>query len=326
MSTKTPKTAPTSTTPKGMIALGRVPLDSIRVVEGWNARSVFDDAKLRELADGMADVGQLQPIVLAAIPEAGEGGGFKWDLVAGERRVRAARMLGWADLDACRLPDDADRARAMRGENVDRVELTHAERARYFQRQLDGKLATADTLAASFRISVQAVRNDANIARKLAPEVWEEWSKYPLASKIALQIYAMPHEKQVEAFKTWKEARDAEDAETAARGGKKRRGKGKEKNGPNENRRPIGEVRATIGEMVDLREQGKRATGKAALDKEVVAFVEGAEWALAFLMGERGIPRDEMADLKSAAKAAGPDPRQASLPGTEAPAKGKGGK
>src|SRR5262245_2390474 len=77
-------------------------------------------AELNDLVRSMKDVGQLQEIVLDS----------QWRLLAGRRRVEAARRLGWTQLRALVDPglDDAVQAlKAERDENTGRVALTREE-------------------------------------------------------------------------------------------------------------------------------------------------------------------------------------------------------
>ncbi|WP_114392680.1 ParB/RepB/Spo0J family partition protein [Oleisolibacter albus] len=88
------------------------------------ARRRFDEEEVRSLAATMADKGQLQPVLLADDPE--RHGHFV--LVAGERRWRAARLLGWDSLLAIRY--EGDRRVAALIENLQRVDLSPIEEAR----------------------------------------------------------------------------------------------------------------------------------------------------------------------------------------------------
>lgn len=54
----------------------------------WQPRSVFDDEALRELAASIREVGVLQPLVVRPLP------GGRYELIAGERRLRASRLAG----------------------------------------------------------------------------------------------------------------------------------------------------------------------------------------------------------------------------------------
>ena len=93
-------------------------------------RKRFEPAEITALAATMAAQGQLQPVLLRRDPE--QRGG--WILVAGERRWRAARHNGWANLLAIEHAGDAALAALL--ENLQRVDLTPAEEARGLQRLL----------------------------------------------------------------------------------------------------------------------------------------------------------------------------------------------
>lgn len=86
-------------------------------------RKAFDEEKLNQLADSMRQHGQLQPVLVS--PD----GPRAFVILAGERRWRAARLLGWTTLLAIELPD-ADRPVVQLIENMQREELSAIEEAR----------------------------------------------------------------------------------------------------------------------------------------------------------------------------------------------------
>ena len=101
----------------------RIPLDQLRP-NGSQPRQSFDEGALADLAANMREVGQLQPIVVRPV-----NGGYQ--IVAGERRWRAARKLGWPDLEAVVTETDDDRALVMAvAENAARENLNPIEEAR----------------------------------------------------------------------------------------------------------------------------------------------------------------------------------------------------
>lgn len=94
----------------------RVKISEIRI----ETRYRHDMGDIAGLANSMADVGQLQPVVIT--PD-----GL---LVAGERRLAAARSLGWDDVKVhiiTNFTDAADLLRAERDENTCRKEMTMSE-------------------------------------------------------------------------------------------------------------------------------------------------------------------------------------------------------
>src|SRR3990167_3180528 len=60
----------------------------------YQPRRVFDDERLKELADSIRERGIIQPVLITRRPEGG------YMLIAGERRWRAARLAGLAEVPA----------------------------------------------------------------------------------------------------------------------------------------------------------------------------------------------------------------------------------
>jgi ParB family chromosome partitioning protein len=88
-------------------------------------RRTFDQARLAELAESIRTRGVLQPIVVRPLA----GGSF--ELVAGERRLRAARMVELKTIPALvRDTDDWERLDLALAENMARVDLNAVEEAR----------------------------------------------------------------------------------------------------------------------------------------------------------------------------------------------------
>jgi ParB family chromosome partitioning protein len=88
-------------------------------------RSTFDQARLAELAESIRTRGVLQPIVVRPLA----GGSF--ELVAGERRLRAAQMVELETIPALvRDADDWERLDLALAENMARVDLNAVEEAR----------------------------------------------------------------------------------------------------------------------------------------------------------------------------------------------------
>lgn len=278
-----------------------VKVSDIHVRPNWNARTTFNAKDIQALADSMRTTGQLHPVILTAREEGG------WWLNAGEMRLRAAGVAKMTHLRAAEVPEALAKL-AMGHENGGRVQLSAADRVRYIVAQREAGTDVRD-LAELLRLSPGSVRNDFLVGTKLDPAIFAEWAKHPNAGNIALRLYAHPPEVQRKMWAEWVK----EQNEKAASGRKRAKRKGK-KTDPGETRRPLSEVRNAITEMGAAVKASKGNTGKDALDKETAAFVAGAEWALAFLMNEKGVPRDVLAEVNRAAKAAQPDPRQLALP------------
>lgn len=98
----------------------------------FQPRRAFSEPELAELEASIKANGLLQPIVVRA-----QGDG-KWELVAGERRLRAASRLGWADIPVVvREFDDRAMLTLALVENLQRADLNPLEEAEGFQRLID---------------------------------------------------------------------------------------------------------------------------------------------------------------------------------------------
>ena len=107
-------------------------------------RHVFDDEKLEELAQSIRELGVLEPILVRK--KAGSSG---FDIIAGERRWRAAQRAGLFEVPiVVRELTDAQAFEAALVENIQRADLNPIETARAFQRLLDEHKHTQETLAA----------------------------------------------------------------------------------------------------------------------------------------------------------------------------------
>ncbi|MGY1751301.1 ParB/RepB/Spo0J family partition protein [Modestobacter sp. SYSU DS0511] len=117
-------------------------------------RQVFDDEALEELAHSVREFGLLQPIV---VREAGEG---RFELIMGERRLRAARAAGLEAVPAI-VRDTTDDAmlRDALLENIHRVQLNPLEEAAAYQQLLEEFGATHEELAARIGRSRSQVTN-----------------------------------------------------------------------------------------------------------------------------------------------------------------------
>lgn len=98
----------------------------------FQPRRAFSEPELAELEASIRANGLLQPIVVRAQEDG------KWELVAGERRLRAASRLGWAEIPVVvREFDDRAMLTLALVENLQRADLNPLEEAEGFQRLID---------------------------------------------------------------------------------------------------------------------------------------------------------------------------------------------
>ena len=116
-------------------------------------RAHFDEQSLVELAASIAEVGVLQPIL---VQRADEG----YELIAGERRWRAARRAGLTTIPAIiRAADSLERVEHALVENLHRQDLTPLEEAAAYQQLLDDFELTHDQLSTRIGKSRSAISN-----------------------------------------------------------------------------------------------------------------------------------------------------------------------
>ena len=127
-------------------------------------RQVFDDEALDELKTSITEVGFLQPIV---VRELGEG---RYELVMGERRWRAAQIIGKENIPAIirNTPDDAMLRDALL-ENIHRANLNPLEEAAAYQQLLEEFGATHDELARRIGRSRPQISNTIRLMNLPAP-------------------------------------------------------------------------------------------------------------------------------------------------------------
>jgi ParB family chromosome partitioning protein len=134
--------------------LVEIPLDKLRP-NARQPRSHFDETELTELADSIRRDGVLQPVLVRALRD-GEG----YELIAGERRWRAARIAGLDAVPAVvREADDRQALALALVENVVRADLDPIEEARAYARLTDEMGLTQGEVAQAVGRSRVSVTN-----------------------------------------------------------------------------------------------------------------------------------------------------------------------
>lgn len=130
-------------------------------------REIFDEEEIEQLATSLLDVGMLQPLVVRPL----EGTSDRYELVAGERRLRAALIAGLALVPAIvRATEDANLLKEALVENIHRVQLNPLEEAAAFQQLLEDFGVTQEELANRLGRSRPAVSNTIRLL-SLSPAV-----------------------------------------------------------------------------------------------------------------------------------------------------------
>lgn len=137
----------------GQLGFHNLPIDSI-LPNPQQPRARFDDETLTALSESIAELGVLQPIVVRP----GEDG---YVLVAGERRLRAAKRAGLTEIPAVvrGVDDEAGSLIQALVENLQREDLTPLEEAAAYQQMLDDFDMTHAEIAARVGRSRSAISN-----------------------------------------------------------------------------------------------------------------------------------------------------------------------
>jgi ParB family transcriptional regulator, chromosome partitioning protein len=119
-------------------------------------REIFGEEEIVQLATSLLDVGMLQPLVVRPL----EGAVERYELVAGERRLRAALIAGLASVPAIvRATEDANLLKEALVENIHRVQLNALEEAAAYQQLLEDFGVTQEELANRLGRSRPAISN-----------------------------------------------------------------------------------------------------------------------------------------------------------------------
>jgi ParB family transcriptional regulator, chromosome partitioning protein len=129
-----------------------LPLDQV-APNPWQPRIDFDDEKLREMAESIREHGVVEPLLVRQ-----REGGF--ELIAGERRLRAARLAGLQTVPVVvRDMNDREVLEVTLIENLQREDLSALEEAAAFVRLIEDFGATQEDVARRVGKSRPAVAN-----------------------------------------------------------------------------------------------------------------------------------------------------------------------
>lgn len=115
----------------------------------YQPRREFDERNLKDLAESIRQYGVLQPLVVTRREDAHEDGSISvaYELIAGERRLRASKLAGVKEVPCVVRVGDDNRSKLELAiiENIQREDLNSVDRAKSFQQLADEfKLSWAD--------------------------------------------------------------------------------------------------------------------------------------------------------------------------------------
>ena len=169
----------------------QVPIEDI-IPNRFQPRLSFDDTSLNDLALSIKQHGIIQPLVLRRKND-------KYEIIAGERRFKAAKLAGLASVPAVisNLDDNASAEVAI-VENIQRKDLTAIEEAKSFQALLDKGYMTQDELARKMGLSQSAISNKLRLLT-LDESVQDAILSEKISERHARTLLKVPsHEKQKE--------------------------------------------------------------------------------------------------------------------------------
>jgi ParB/RepB/Spo0J family partition protein len=130
-----------------------------QIIPGKNDRTIFDESGLRELADNIKEHGLIQPITVRSSKD-----GKHFEIIAGERRLRACKLLGWQTIPAIVTAlEDQEASAVTLAENIARKSLDPIDEACAYQSRIESfgwsiedlsKYAGTSTIHIQFRLKL----------------------------------------------------------------------------------------------------------------------------------------------------------------------------
>jgi ParB family chromosome partitioning protein len=131
----------------------QIPVDDIRA-NPLQPRQNFGHDEMEELIESVKLYGIIQPLIVTALP------GGEYELIAGERRLRAGKIIGLATVPAVvREAGEQEKLELALIENVQRTNLNPMEKAIAYQRLIDEFNLTQEEVAEKLGLSRSVVAN-----------------------------------------------------------------------------------------------------------------------------------------------------------------------
>lgn len=156
----------------------------------YQPRATFDEESIAELAQSIQQVGLLQPLLVRKVDDG-------YELVAGERRLRAVTSLGMEKVACIVQQDIEDESSAMMAliENLQREDLHYLEEAQCYQKLLETYGLTQDELANRLGKSQSSIANKLRLL-KLSDEVKAAMTEKRLSERHARALLKLTDDKQ----------------------------------------------------------------------------------------------------------------------------------
>jgi ParB family chromosome partitioning protein len=257
--------------PVDIANLNHIPINSI-APNPRQPRTVFDEEKMAELITSIKEVGVLQPPVVRSI---GDG---RYELIMGERRLRAAKAAGLSEIPVIirQTPDDQLLREALL-ENIHRSELNALEEGAAYEQLLNDFNYTHDELAQKIGRSRPHISNTLRLLQ-LPPSVQRRVAAGVLSAGHARALLALGDSSAMErlANRIITEGLSVRAVEeiisVGVKGGKKKSGSSKDKSVSPE----LAELAEELGDFLNTRVTIDKATGKSN-GKIIIEFASGED-------------------------------------------------
>ncbi len=257
--------------PVDIANLNHIPIRSI-APNPRQPRTVFDEEKMSELVTSIKEVGVLQPPVVRSI---GDG---RFELIMGERRLRAAKAAGLTEIPVIirQTPDDQLLREALL-ENIHRSELNALEEGAAYEQLLNDFDYTHDELAQKIGRSRPHISNTLRLLQ-LPPSVQRRVAAGVLSAGHARALLALGDSAAMErlANRIVTEGLSVRAVEeiisVGVKGGKKKSSTSKSKSVSPE----LAELAEELGDFLNTRVTIDKATGKSN-GKIVIEFASGED-------------------------------------------------
>lgn len=161
----------------------------------YQPREKFDKAQMEELVSSIKEKGVVQPILVRWLPPEAAGLG-EYELIAGERRLRAAREAGLEKIPSIiRDVSDREMLEISLMENIQREDLNPVEEAEAFRRLMEEFELTQEELARRLGKERSTIANTLRLL-KLPPEVKKEVREGAISAGHARALLALPNDRE----------------------------------------------------------------------------------------------------------------------------------
>src|SRR3990167_44623 len=158
----------------------------------FQPRREFDPAQMQSLADSIRQYGVLQALIVTRkeVPKSDGGLGVEYELIAGERRLRASKLAGLSQVPVLiKIGDEGNDLMKLELaiiENIQREDLNPVDRARAFQRLIDEFGFKHSVIAKKVGKSREYVSNSVRLLA-LSSEILEALSQEKIFKKLTVR-------------------------------------------------------------------------------------------------------------------------------------------